>query len=596
MLHYSKNLLIIALIVFAFIGHVQADTQTSDTQTFAPKATKQAMRTVTNELNSNNSKQIDQAIGQIEFWISSGGQVPPQLGQQWLPALINDKQFQATADAALNGLLARPNVTVIIQQLMPWRIKALLVLGQTQQALQAAKSYYNVCSMQNTNQAIGLVAQCLTVCNPDDMQIVQTFRDQQRQSAGSETNVEAEANAVENAPATQPVSVLQTIQIDPTLYNDAIDKWNAQSTLSGKFDDYVCYANLLLMADRDADAQKVFTNLYQYLANNTDESQVAAEGLARCMRAEDGTVFRAKTWWLALQKKNGWFTVAKPTAISFAPKATKSDMQTVVGDLNSGDSKRIDQAVGQIEFWIANGGQVPKNLGRYWLPAMIKDQQFQAAADAALNGSLAQPNIANISECMPWRIKALLALNKPQEALEAAKSYYNVCNMQNTNDAVDLVAQCLAVCHPDDLQIVQAFRAEQSGSGAGNANLPNQAETDVAAGNTLASQSTSTLQSVQIDPTLYNDAIGKWNAQSTLSNKFYDFVAYANLLLMADRGDDAQKIFTRLYQLADTQAELNDAAEGIARSMRAEDGTVFRANAWLLSLQKASATPAAAPQ
>jgi hypothetical protein len=256
---------------------------------------------------------------------------------------------------------------------------------------------------------------------------------------------------------------------------------------------------------------------------------------------------------------------------NFAPKDTKETVQAVTSELNSNDPAQINQAIGQIEFWIS-GGHVPKDLGRNWLGAMIKDQRYQDAADAALNGSLAQPNIGNISQFMPWCIKALLALNKSEEALEAAKSFYNVCPMQKTNDAVNLVAQCLAACHPNDLQIVSEFRTEQSGAGANNADS--------------GTQPAPMLQSVQIDPTLYNTAIGKWNAQSTLSSKFYDFVAYANLLLMADRGQDAQKVFTQLYQLATTQDELNDAAEGIARSMRAEDGTVFRANAWLLSLQK----------
>jgi hypothetical protein len=256
---------------------------------------------------------------------------------------------------------------------------------------------------------------------------------------------------------------------------------------------------------------------------------------------------------------------------NFFPKDTKATIQAVTDELNSNDPAQIDQAIGQIEFWIS-GGHVPKDLGRSWLGAMIKDQRYQDAADAALNGSLAQPNIGNISLCMPWRIKALLAMGKSQEALQAAKSYYNVCYMKNTNDAINLVAQCLVVCHPENTEIVREFRIEQSGAGANNADS--------------GTQPAPMLQSVTVDAASYNDAINKWNAKSTVSGKFYDYFPYANLLLLADRGQDAQKVFTQLYQLATTQDELNDAAEGIARSMRAEDGTVFRANAWLLSLQK----------
>ncbi|HTV47283.1 MAG TPA: hypothetical protein VMG59_02455 [Phycisphaerae bacterium] len=562
-----------------FVGQVWGDTQTTTAQNFVPKVTKQTIRTVTDELNSDNPKQIDQAIGQIKFWISSGGQTPPQLGQQWLPTLVSQQRYQDAADIALNASTAQPNIPNI-SLCMPWRIRALLALGKSQEALQNAKSFYNVCDAQHIGEATELVAQCLTVCNPNNLQIVVTFRNQQNNSAEG-TN--------------DSTSVLNSVEIDSMVYNDAIDKWNSQSLMSGKFYDYVAYGNLLLMSDRTQDAQKVFNNLYQYLAESPDETEYAAQSLARCMRAEDGTPIRANAWLAALEKKNPQPTPATPPTIVFAPRDNKQADQVVTNELSSGNPQQINQAIGQIDFWIT-GGHVPRNLGNSWLSALIKDQQFQAAADAALNGSLAQPNITNITSCMPWRIKALLALNKPQEALDAAKSYYNVCNMQKTNDAVDLVAQCLAAYHPDDLQIAQAFRAEQSGSGAGNANSSNQTEADVVAGNAPPSQSASMLQSVQIDQTLYNTAIGKWNAQSTVSGKFYDYVAYGNLLLMADRGQDAQNVFTRLFQLANTQQELNDAAEGIARSMRAEDGTVFRANAWLISLQKQSGAPAAAPK
>jgi hypothetical protein len=550
-------LAILIVVVVIFRTHV------CTAQNFAPKVTKQTIQTVTNELNSDNTKQVDQAIGQIEFWISSGGQVPVQLGQQWLPALVNDQRLSDAADIAIKASLAQPNIANITL-CMPLRIRVLLALGKSQEALQSAKSFYNVCSTQNFDQAVALVTQCLTVCNPDNLQIVGTFRDQQyKPEVGTNDSVSAST------------SVLNSVQIDSTVYNDAIDKWNSQSLLSGKFYDYVAYANLLLMADQPEEAQKVFNNLYQFLAENPEETDFAAQGLARCMRAEDGTPFRANAWLASVEKKIPHPASAAPATVAFAPRDTKSTVQAVTNELNSNNSKQVDKAIGQIEFWIANGGHVPKNLGNNWLSEMIKDQQFQAAADAALNGPLAQPNIDNISSCIPWRIKALLALNKPEEALEAAKSFYNVIPMQKTNDAVNLVAQCLAACHPNDLQIVREFRIEQSGAAANGTGT-----------NPQATQQNSILQSVQIDATLYNTAIGKWNAQSTLSSKFYDFVAYANLLLMADHGQDAQKVFTQLYQLATTQDELNDAAEGIARSMRAEDGTVFRANAWLLSLQK----------
>jgi len=102
---------IISFVVFlALVGHVQADIQITMVENFYPKVTKQTIRTVTNELNSDNTKQIDQAVGQIKFWISSGGQTPIQLGQQWLPTLVSQQRYQDAADIALNASTAQPNI------------------------------------------------------------------------------------------------------------------------------------------------------------------------------------------------------------------------------------------------------------------------------------------------------------------------------------------------------------------------------------------------------------------------------------------------------------------------------------------------------
>jgi hypothetical protein len=59
--------------------------------------------------------------------------------------------------------------------------------------------------------------------------------------------------------------------------------------------------------------------------------------------------------------------------------------------------------------------------------------------------------------------------------------------------------------------------------------------------------------------------------------------------LIADKSAEAEALFRELYQSAGTQQDLATATEGLARSLRAEDGTLARANAWLLSLQQASA-------
>ena len=61
-------------------------------------------------------------------------------------------------------------------------------------------------------------------------------------------------------------------------------------------------------------------------------------------------------------------------------------------------------------------------------------------------------------------------------------------------------------------------------------------------------------------------------------------VSAGNLLLLADRASDAQPLFERAYSVAKTNV-VAQASENVARCMRAEDGTIGRANNWVLSIR-----------
>jgi len=171
-------------------------------------------------------------------------------------------------------------------------------------------------------------------------------------------------------------------------------------------------------------------------------------------------------------------------------------------------------------------------------------------------------------------------MDKPSDALEAAKSYYNVCSYKKTPYAIQLVALCLVKFRPDDADIGRRFRLEQT---VGEA--PTSSPTDESALPATTEPGNSILKSIAIDEDVYDAAIKDWSSRSV---EFSDRVSYANVLLAADHCQDAEKVFRELYHLASTQKELNTAIEGIARSLRAEDGNVARANAWLLSLQQSS--------
>jgi hypothetical protein len=249
---------------------------------------------------------------------------------------------------------------------------------------------------------------------------------------------------------------------------------------------------------------------------------------------------------------------------------SRDAMDAVTSELAGGDDAAVSQALQQIHIWVDHR-HVSYYLWYRWMPTLMQDGKYQEMADLSLAGMLARPEVVAVTGLTEWRARALLKLGRPGEALQAAKSHYNVCDLNQTQAAIDLVGLCLAACHPSDDDIIRKFRNEQAMASA-------------AATDPTASQPASTLSSIVIDATVYKKAIRTWS----IRKPFKDRVGYGNLLLAADRGADAEMVFRDLYKLAATQDELNTAVEGIARSLRAEDGNLARANAWLAALEQAN--------
>ena len=257
---------------------------------------------------------------------------------------------------------------------------------------------------------------------------------------------------------------------------------------------------------------------------------------------------------------------ARAQVSDFTSKPNDDSNDEIKSEIGSGDPAQVAHAVGQIQYWIHNR-HVVIDTWRQWLPALMNTRHYQEAADVSLAAAAGRPGIDGIEPLLEFRVKALLALNQPEAALSAAKSYYNVCQLKSTGNAVTLVASCLAAAHPEDTGIAARFRYQQAMASA------------AAYGTTRPSVQVSMLQSVHVDGQPYHDAI----------LNIVDSVGKANLLLAADRPTEAEAIFRKIYLSAQTQAELSTGIDGIARSLRAEDGNVGRADSWLLALQQAKA-------
>ncbi|MGD0541827.1 MAG: hypothetical protein ABSB33_09950, partial [Tepidisphaeraceae bacterium] len=227
----------------------------------------------------------------------------------------------------------------------------------------------------------------------------------------------------------------------------------------------------------------------------------------------------------------------------YVPYPSKSEVSAVTDELKSGDASKIDHSLSLIHRWV-DGNAVPWELWHDWLPSLMQSGRNQEAADLAFEAVITRPESGTetdyVGEFMKCRMNALLNLGKSDEAQQAAKGYYNVCDLSATPDAIELVGTCLAETHPNDLEIVRRFRSEQSQASAAPAEAQPQGPT------TLATAAPSILASIHIDTKPYAAALTEWSARRS---PFLDRVCYANLLLVTDQSQAAEKIFRELYQL-----------------------------------------------
>jgi hypothetical protein len=265
---------------------------------------------------------------------------------------------------------------------------------------------------------------------------------------------------------------------------------------------------------------------------------------------------------------------------TFTADASQQGRDHVLHEIKSGEGAQIDSAVQQIHYWIDNGS-VSTDLWNYWFPALMTAKRYQDVADCALLAVLNVDDIRTAENCMKFRAHALLEVHKPRQALQAAKSYYNVCQLKNLEDAVKLVTTCLDESYPNNSDISDRFRSEQSAEES----------------STPAAATASILKAVPVNDALFVDAIEERKDDPKDVNHFLN---YGNLMLIADRCADAEKIFREQFRRAETKQQLASATEAIARCLKAEDGNPQRAREWLRLAEqqngnRASLAPASSP-
>jgi hypothetical protein len=214
-----------------------------------------------------------------------------------------------------------------------------------------------------------------------------------------------------------------------------------------------------------------------------------------------------------------------------------------------------------------------------WVKPLMDTKMYDEVAELSRAGILSVPHrTAAVSGYAHARVEALLDEKKSDEALAAAKAYYDVCLLKQTQDAMDLLAEALATARPTDSTIVHRMRRQQTaGAQAKDGKIP-------------ASLGEPVLASITLDPAPYQQRISELQSGR---ESFVNLTGLGNLLLLSGQAADAHKVFEQAYKIASSE-ELVEATQNVARAIRAEDGCVGRANAWIMSLRSETAAKAEA--
>jgi tetratricopeptide (TPR) repeat protein len=269
-------------------------------------------------------------------------------------------------------------------------------------------------------------------------------------------------------------------------------------------------------------------------------------------------------------------------AQSATDPAGGSRADAIAADLGSGNNARIEQAIKMLDgLSAANERDVRRYLRPKWLKPLIALKRYDEIETLA---STELQNLANDSACCSamqcCRVEALLAAGKYEEALVAAKAYYNVATLAETERAINLFAEALAHTRgKDDPEIVRRFKQQQIDDAEAPTTAP---ATTVPAGESTTLSSDSILNSIALDPAPYEQRIAAYQHTRQNHNALW---AQGNLLLVSGKPAEARQCFEKAFDVAPPD-KWPAAIENIARAIRAEDGSVGRANAYILALRQ----------
>jgi hypothetical protein len=239
----------------------------------------------------------------------------------------------------------------------------------------------------------------------------------------------------------------------------------------------------------------------------------------------------------------------------------------------------------------------PDAVGEYfskWVKWLMDAEQYDLVDRAGLVAIVERPQVSNVvSDIQAARVEALLAQGKNDRALVEAKRYYNVVTLKQTDAAIDLLAAALGRASPavlgsgkPEAGLATRFRQQQLAGAQkpsydDRTGVPPYLNRVREPGESAAGDNV--LHSIELDAAPFEKAIEKISS----GTGYADLMGRGNLLLLSGRPTEAKQCFRRAAEAETTRGKnLIAALEGVARAIRAEDGAVGRANAFILALRE----------
>jgi hypothetical protein len=256
-------------------------------------------------------------------------------------------------------------------------------------------------------------------------------------------------------------------------------------------------------------------------------------------------------------------------ALADPPRDPAHDQQRIMDEISSKDLKRVQAEIAELKITITTDpGFVIGMMRGPLLSALIDHGHFQDAADLATLGILWNLNdLGSVQQLLQFRILALTKAKQPIAALGAAKALFNVCSLHDTEAMLLILAQAIDAAHPTDPNAAQPLvDSEIAGAVAKDENtaIVSTVERSLPADPAFKAKADERRPGSYLIP---SDEWGAINSQ-------------ANLLLLADEPAEAVKLL-RAVRTSNYFVNLRQVDEAHARAIRAEDGTIGRANAFI---------------